>query len=347
MWRKCLVAVFLPVLAILMFASPSLAATNGTGSSQTIPMTGQGSVVGNEEQPQLRLKFTATDGSSWLLEIAVNPTPGNSISVLGLSGTFVLGLPGSPLSKGTATGTLAQSGQGELKLSGSGTPTSLDVPFTIASDGTVTTDVTGQWPALPTPPTVSPQSATAAATQPTNHFFWYLSRAAALVSFILLFSSICLALLFKSGRSKWGGGNWRVLDLHKFLALLGIAFLGLHIFSILGDPYFGYSLGQLLVPMQSPYRALPVAIGVLAFYASVVGLIIWHTKKFVGRAWKVFHAGAIVIFLLALAHAIMSGTDSRLLAVQILYVVTGSIAVFAGLQQLASALRRRSVARAG
>lgn len=347
MWRKYLAAVFLPVLAILVFAGPSLAAANGTSPALTVPMQGQGSVVGNEDQPQLRLKLTSTDSSGWLLEIAVNPAPGSSVSVLGLNGTFVLGPPGDPLSKGAAVGTIAQSGQGELKLTGSNGSTSLDVPFTIASNGTVTTDVTGQWPALPVPQTVSPQSSQAAATQPNNHFFWYLSRTAALVCFISLFLSICLALLFKSGRSEWGGGHWRVLDLHKFLAMLGIAFLGLHIFSLLGDAYFSYSLGQLLVPMASPYRALPVAMGVLAFYASVIGLIIWRTKKFIGsRAWRVFHAGATIVFLLALVHAITSGTDTGLLGVQILYVATGGIAVYAGLQQLTRALRRKSVAGA-
>jgi len=343
MQTKHLPAFILPVAAIAMVFVPLQSAQGAaTASLTTISMQGQGAIVGNYAQPELRLKFSAADGGGWLLEMALDPAQssmsGSGLNVLGLDGTFVLGLVNMPLSNGTATGTMDQSGRGDIKMSDPKTSTSLDVPFSIGVTGSITADVSGQWPTVPTAQTTASQLVN---TQPANHFFWYLSRAAALVSYILLFLSMCLGVAFKSRRPRWGGGRWQVLDLHKFLAVLGMAFIGLHIFSLLGDSYFHFTPSQLLVPMASPYRPLPITLGIIAFYAAVIAAVTWFARRYIGgRAWRVFHSLAVLVFVLGLIHGVASGTDTSSLWVQLLYAVTGAITVFIGLSQLGRLLSR-------
>ncbi len=341
MWRKLTAGLIVAAIAIVAFTTPSFAAGGPSTSPRTVSMQGQGSVVGTRQQPQLRLKLSATDGSGWLLELSLNPVQagaGNrSISLLGLNGTFVLGTPGTPFSNGAASGTIGQTGMGDVRLTDAKTGTSLDVPFSVDQNGTVTADVNGQWPPLPSSQPNTPQASKA---QPANHFFWYLSRVSGLTSYILLFLSLCLGVAFKSRNPRLGGGRWRVLDLHQFLAVVGLALIVLHVFSLLGDKYFNLNLAQLLIPMASPYRPVPIAIGIIAFYASIAAVVAWYTRKSLGnRGWKILHSLAVLVFLLGLIHGVASGTDTSSLWVRLMYAVSGGVTVFAGLLQISSRLR--------
>ncbi len=340
MRRSLVLGLLAPVIAVLGLSVPSLAATPALSSAYSVPMQGQGVVVGTRQQPQLRLRLTSTDNSNWILEIALNPTQGGSSRAIGvgLDGTFVLGTPGTPLANGNATGTLDQTGKGDVKLIDSKTGVSLDVPFSADATGTIKANVSGQWPQTPSTQPASPQPQKA---QPSNHFFWYLARASGLVSYMLLFVSMCMGAVFKSRRTGWGGGKWRTLDLHQFTGLLGLALMFLHVFSLLGDKYFNYTIPQLLVPMASPYRPLPIAVGIIAFYISLVAIVTWLMRKSIGnRAWKLIHSAAVALFLLGLIHGIASGSDTSAPWVEILYAVTGGVAVFVGLSQLIRPNRR-------
>ena len=343
MRTKYFPAFALGIAAIAMIFVPLQPALGAaTASATTISMQGQGVIVGSYEQPELRLKFNAADGSGWLLEMTLAPAQssrgGRGANAVNLDGSFVLGLVNMPLSNGAATGTMDQTGRGDIKLSDPKASTSLEVPFSVGLNGSITADVSGQWPSVPTAQTPAGQPANA---QPTNHFFWYLSRAAGLVSYVLLFLSMCLGVAFKSRRPGLGGGRWQVLDLHKFLAVLGLAFIGLHVFSLIGDNYFHLTLGQLLVPMASPYRPAAVTVGIIAFYAAVVATVTWYARKLIGGgAWRLFHSLAVFVFLLGLIHGVASGTDTPSLWVELLYAMTGAVTAFIGLNQLARFLSR-------
>jgi DMSO/TMAO reductase YedYZ heme-binding membrane subunit len=335
-WRRLIAALLLSVFAITLGAATALAAAPPSAGVHTVSMTGQGSVAGTRQQPQLRLKLSAADGSGWLLELALDPVQAGgesrSMSVLGLDGTFELGTSGAPLSGGKASGTIDQTSRGDLRLTDTKTGTSLDVPFTVDSTGTVTATVTGQWPALPS---TLPTALQPTRPQPANHFFWYLSRASGLLSYVLLFLSLCFGTAFKSRNPGLGGGRWKVLDLHQILAVMGLALIALHVFSLLGDKYFNLNLAQLLIPMASPYRPVPMAIGIIAFYASLVAVLAWYSRKTWGnRGWRILHSLAVVVFLLGLVHGIAYGTDTSSLWVRLLYTVSGGVTVFAGLLQL-------------
>ena len=326
MWLRYAICWLLAIMAVLP-ASTAAAAS-------PVSMQGQGAVVSGRATQQLRLKFTSDAGTNWILEIAVNPVQtgySRSGQVVTLSGTFTLGLDNEPLAQGTASGILNPDGTGDIKLNDSA-GTSLDVNYTIASADNIGASVQGQWPSIPS-------AGTGTAVIPTSplqtHFFWFLSRTAGVLAYLLFFTTICFGLLQTVKQSNRVMAKWQSLDLHKFVALLGVGFLILHIFSLLGDHYFNFSVGQLLFPANEPYRPVPVAVGIISLWSVVVIFVAFQARRVIGRgAWRLLHPAATLLFFAALFHAVTAGTDSSLPWIQWMYVLTAGIAVFALVTQL-------------
>jgi sulfoxide reductase heme-binding subunit YedZ len=144
-----------------------------------------------------------------------------------------------------------------------------------------------------------------------DNVFWYLSRTAGLTAYVLLTLNVCLGLMVRTRALDWLLARWRAFDLHQFTALLALAFVLLHVLSLLGDQFVGFSVTQLFVPFASSYRPVSVAIGILAFY--VMGGIIasFYLRRLIGHsAWRAIHYLTFAVFVLALAHGIFAGSDT-------------------------------------
>lgn len=143
------------------------------------------------------------------------------------------------------------------------------------------------------------------------HFYWYLSRSSGIVAFWLLTLSAGLGMSITS--RLWDGlinRAW-VYEIHKFLSLLTLGFIGLHIVSLLPDPWSSFRLIDLLVPGTSAYRSLPVAVGVIAMYGAIIATGSFYVKRWIGhKTWRTLHYTTFVTFGLALLHGIFAGTDS-------------------------------------
>lgn len=144
-----------------------------------------------------------------------------------------------------------------------------------------------------------------------GHIFWYLSRASGLVSFWLLTLSGGLGMSITS--RLWDGlldRSW-VYEMHKFLSLLALGFIGLHIVVLVPDPWTSFGVADILLPGASAYRPLAVALGVVAMYGAVVATASFYVKKRIGhRTWRLLHFTTFATFALALAHGVLAGTDS-------------------------------------
>lgn len=144
-----------------------------------------------------------------------------------------------------------------------------------------------------------------------NHTFWYLSRAAGLSAYVLLVVNMALGLALSMPLLERWVKTWRIFDLHQFSGLLVVGLMALHVFALLGDAYLSYTLPELLVPFLSPYRPLPVALGVFAFYLTLVVTFTFYVRRQIGqRTWRLIHYGSFAVFVLGLLHGIFSGTDT-------------------------------------
>ena len=167
------------------------------------------------------------------------------------------------------------------------------------------------------------------------NIFWYISRAAALTAYLLFFVNIVLGLGMKLRFLDRVFARWRAADLHQFTALLGMALVGLHIFSLLGDTYYTYTLKQLLIPFTALYRAGWTAWGIVGFYGLLIVTFSCYFRKFIGQnTWRAINFASFGLFWAIIFHAIKTGTDISSAWVQIMYVVTGTVVSFLFLLRL-------------
>ncbi len=146
----------------------------------------------------------------------------------------------------------------------------------------------------------------------TTNIPWYISRAAGLSAYVLLWLNIALGLVIRDGASTGTLPRWRLYDLHQFTAPLGLGLLALHVSSLLWDSYVGFSLPQLVVPMLSAYRPIQVTLGILAMYLLLVITLSSYLEHRIGhRTWRILHYLSVPAYILSLYHAVLSGTDSR------------------------------------
>jgi predicted ferric reductase len=170
-------------------------------------------------------------------------------------------------------------------------------------------------------------AAAAAATQTApadqiNHTFWYVSRAAGLCAYVMLCVNVGLGLALSTPLLDRFVMKWRIFDLHQFTGLLLVALLALHVFVLLGDTYIGFTVPQLLVPLLSPYRTWPVALGILAFYLTLVVTFSFYVRPRIGqRAWRLIHYGSFAVFALALLHGVLAGTDTGTVWASLVYAL--------------------------
>jgi len=158
---------------------------------------------------------------------------------------------------------------------------------------------------------------------------WYITRSAGILAYLLLWLSTAWGLLVPSKLLEPVlHGNF-TYDFHQFISLLSLGFLGLHVFILTADRYLPFTLAQILIPFNAPYRPLWVGIGVIAFYLILLVTVTFYMRKRIGmKAFRLIHTLSLVAYLAALGHAFMSGTDSSLVATQIMYAGTFLVVVF-------------------
>ena len=160
--------------------------------------------------------------------------------------------------------------------------------------------------------------------------YWYLSRASAMIAFLLLWFSMASGLIITNKLARvWPGGP-TAFDLHQYTSLLGLAIGLFHALILMGDHYINFSLAQVLIPFTSTaYRPIWVGIGQLGLYASAIVSFSFYVRKRLGRrAWRLIHYLSFINFMLTLIHGITSGTDSPEAWARGLYWATGLSLVF-------------------
>jgi sulfoxide reductase heme-binding subunit YedZ len=141
--------------------------------------------------------------------------------------------------------------------------------------------------------------------------FWILARTSGLVAYLLLTASILAGLVLKSRPFGRALRPALVTDLHRFLALLGLAALAVHGLALVLDRTVPISVTDLLVPGLAPYRPLWTGLGVLAAELMVLVYASFSLRARIGmRNWRRLHWATYGVFALATFHGLAAGTDS-------------------------------------
>jgi Ferric reductase like transmembrane component len=141
---------------------------------------------------------------------------------------------------------------------------------------------------------------------------WYLARGSGLVSLLLLTASVVLGIVTTA---RWGNAQWprfTVNLIHRNVSLLACAFLLVHIATMVLDGFAPIGWMDTVIPFVSPYRALWLGLGVLAFDLLVAVIVTSLLRNRVGaRVWRLVHWLTYPLWALAVLHGLGTGTDIR------------------------------------
>jgi len=158
---------------------------------------------------------------------------------------------------------------------------------------------------------------------------WYTARAAGVVAYALLTSSVLLGVLL-AGRARlprWPA--FAVTDVHRFVSLLTGAFIATHVVALLLDRYAHVSVATLLVPGASSYRPFWLALGTVALELLLAVAVSNLFRKRLGHVrWRRVHYLTFGVWIASTAHGIGAGTDAGAGWLRVLYLVAiGSVAL--------------------
>ena len=144
-----------------------------------------------------------------------------------------------------------------------------------------------------------------------DQLLWFAARGAGIVSLLFLTGVMYLGIL---GALRWQTRAWprfATTAFHRNLALLAVAFLGVHVAAAVLDPFTGLGPLAALIPFASSYRTFWLGLGVLAVELGAAVLITSLLRRRMSRrTWRAVHWLAYAAWPLALLHGVGTGTDA-------------------------------------
>lgn len=163
----------------------------------------------------------------------------------------------------------------------------------------------------------------------TPQLWWYVARATGVVAWALSTLSVLWGLALTGrpfGRNPTG--PW-LLDLHRYLGGLSVLFVGGHVGAIVADNYEHFGWADVLVPLASGWKPLPVAWGVVSMYFLVAIEVTSLAMKMLSRRlWRVVHFTSGVVFVASTLHLLTAGTDRENMALRIAAATATALVTF-------------------
>jgi hypothetical protein len=144
-----------------------------------------------------------------------------------------------------------------------------------------------------------------------EQLWWHLSRATGIVAWALAVAAVLWGLALSTrAAGKRPGPGW-LLDLHRYLGGLTLAFTAAHVGALVADSYVHFGVADVLVPFAADWRTGPVALGVLAMWTLLaVELTSLAKRRLPARAWRTVHLTSYLGAAAATAHLVTAGTDA-------------------------------------
>jgi methionine sulfoxide reductase heme-binding subunit len=145
----------------------------------------------------------------------------------------------------------------------------------------------------------------------STQILWFATRGSGIVSLILFSAVACLGLLAVARAQSPAWPRFLTVQLHRNLALVSVAFLGLHIVTAILDPFTSLGIVAAIVPLASSYRPVAVGLGVISVDLALAVVLTSLVRERIGqRTWRAIHWAAYAAWPLAVAHTITAGSDS-------------------------------------
>jgi methionine sulfoxide reductase heme-binding subunit len=147
---------------------------------------------------------------------------------------------------------------------------------------------------------------------PANYVWWLAGRSAGFVAMALITCSVILGLAMAARAIP---PTWRrdAVRAHQHLALIALGAIAAHGLLLAADPWLKAGPKGILVPFAIGYRPLWTGLGILGGYLAAILALSFYVRRRIGvRLWRRMHRFTVVVYVLALAHSLGSGTDASI-----------------------------------
>jgi predicted ferric reductase len=174
--------------------------------------------------------------------------------------------------------------------------------------------------------------------------YWYLTRGTGIVALVLLTVSVALGIANVRRVRLPGAPRFVTLGIHRSVALLAVAFVGVHVLTSVIDGYVPITVLDAAVPFSSAYHPFWIGLGALSLDLLLAVVITSLLRRRVGyRAWRLVHWTSYASWPIALIHSIGTGTDAGSAWMTVLIVVLVSVMIAAVLARLGGRRSREPV----
>jgi sulfoxide reductase heme-binding subunit YedZ len=141
---------------------------------------------------------------------------------------------------------------------------------------------------------------------------WYASRATGIVCLVLTTTAVLLGLLVSRQGRLPGLPRFGVVHLHRYVSLLAVGFVVVHILTAIVDSYVSISVAAAVIPFVSAYKPFWLGLGAVSIDLMAAVIVTSLIRGRIGRkTWRAVHWLAYAAWPIAVAHSIGSGPDLR------------------------------------
>jgi len=162
-----------------------------------------------------------------------------------------------------------------------------------------------------------------------TQLLWFTARSSGIVAWALVSASVLWGLALSTRvLGPRPRANW-LIDLHRFLGGASVVFVGVHVLATVLDSYVHFGLVEVLVPLASSWRPLPVALGIVSAYLLVaIQVTSLLRRRLPRRLWHAVHLASFPLFVVSTVHLLTTGTDAANPALRIAAMgVTATVAL--------------------
>jgi sulfoxide reductase heme-binding subunit YedZ len=147
-----------------------------------------------------------------------------------------------------------------------------------------------------------------------EEILWFVSRAAGLVSMLMLTGTVVLGCAHATRASTGGWRRFALHALHRNLSLLALVFLAVHIASAILDGYVPLQWVDAVVPFISDYHPFWLGLGAIALDLLIAVLVTSLLRtRLSHRLWRTVHVASYAMWPIAMIHGLgIPGSDSSL-----------------------------------
>ena len=138
---------------------------------------------------------------------------------------------------------------------------------------------------------------------------WYMIRATGTVAYVLLYLSVIIGL-YSQVQKKRKQKVTSTLYLHESLSNWAFILVCGHLGFLLIDSYISFKWFEVLIPFNTDYKPLPMAMGIISLYFLMMTIISSKARKIIGyQKWRKLHALNPILYGLVTLHGLLIGSD--------------------------------------